>query len=252
VPFSIVQLTDPHLGATWSRDATAALASAVDQVLNVLPGGPQAVVVTGDVANTPVDSEYAQARAALDRLKAPVYVVAGNQDDRAQLRRHFEIPNTDGEQLAYAIDLGPMRLIALDTKRPDSDGGQIDAAQMAWLDSVLGESAATPTLIVMHHPPLFTGIPAMDRIGIPTEERAAMEEILGRHHQVQLVACGHVHRAVVGRLGAATVLALPSTDVQLVLDLEARELTFGAEPPCVAVHLLAGDRVVSHIQPVGR
>jgi 3',5'-cyclic AMP phosphodiesterase CpdA len=252
VPFSIVQLTDPHIGATWSDDPTAALAAAVDQVRSVLPGAPEAVVVTGDVANTPVDSEYARARGVLDRLRAPVYVVAGNHDDRDQLRRHFETPDTGGEQLVYAIDLGPMRLVALDTKRPDSDGGQLDAAQLAWLDDVLGESRATPTLIVMHHPPLVTGIAAMDRIGIPIDERSAMEEILGRHHQVQLVACGHVHRAVVGRLGAATVFALPSTDVQLVLDLEATELEFGAECPCVAVHLLAGDRVVSHIQPVDR
>jgi 3',5'-cyclic AMP phosphodiesterase CpdA len=250
VPFSIVQMTDPHIGAVWSEDAGAALGRAVDAVRNVLPGPPDAVIVTGDLANTPADAEYETARELLGRLGAPVYVVVGNHDDREKLRRHFEVPDAHAELLCYSIDLGPVRLIALDTKRPDSDAGQLATAQLAWLDSILDRSPARPTLIAMHHPPLLTGIPAVDRIGIPAEERAALEEILGRHQQVQLVACGHVHRAIVGRIGAATVLALPSTDVQLVLDLESSDMQFCAESPCFAVHLRAGDRIVSHIQPV--
>jgi hypothetical protein len=168
------------------------------------------------------------------------------------VRSHFEVPATDRELLTYALDLGPMRLIGLDTKRAGSDAGQIEPAQLAWLEGVLDQSPATITLIAMHHPPLHTGIPAIDAIGIPSEQRAALEEILGRHHHVQLLACGHVHRAIIGRLGAATALALPSTDVQLILDLEATDLQFCNEPPCFAVHLLIGDRFVSHIQPVVR
>lgn len=250
--FTIVQLTDTHIGAAWSDDATAALARAIDVIRELLPRAPDAVVVTGDIANTPVDSEYEQARAVLDRLEAPVYVVAGNHDDRDRLRGHFNVPDASGEQLDYAVGLGRMRLIALDTKRPDSDAGRLEPAQLAWLDDQLAEAQATPTLIIMHHPPLVAGIPWMDRIGIPADECAAMEAILGRHKQVQHVACGHVHRTVVGRLGAASVLAIPSTDVQLALDLEAEALRFVAEPPCFAVHLLVGDRLISHIQPVDR
>jgi 3',5'-cyclic-AMP phosphodiesterase len=250
MPFSIVQMTDPHIGANWSENSTAALARAVDAVRNLLREPPNAVIVTGDLANTPSDAEYETARELLGKLGAPLYVMAGNHDDREKLCRHFEVPDTDPQLLRYALDFGPLRLIALDTKRPDSDAGQIEKAQLAWLDRVLDQSPTIPTLIAMHHPPLLTGIPAMDRIGIPAEERDGLEEVLGRHQQVQLVACGHVHRALIGRIGAASVLALPSTDVQLVLDLQAGDLQFCAEPPCFAVHLLAGDRIVSHIQPV--
>jgi 3',5'-cyclic AMP phosphodiesterase CpdA len=252
VAFTIVQLTDTHLGAPWSDDGTAALAGAVDAARKLLPRSPDAVVVTGDVANTPVDSEYDQARALLDRLDAPVYVVAGNHDHRDKLRRHFKVPDIADGQLYYAVGLGRVRLIALDTKRPDSDAGRLEPAQLAWLDRQLAEAQATPTLIIMHHPPLVTGVPSMDRIGIAADECAAMEAILSRHQQVQLIACGHVHRTVVGRLGAASVLAIPSTDAQLALDLEAKALRFVAEPPCFAVHLLVGDRLISHIQPVNR
>jgi Icc protein len=82
VPFSIVQMTDPHIGASWSEDATAALARAVDAVQTVLPGAPDAVIVTGDLANTPAYGEYETACELLGRLGAPVYAVAGNHDDR--------------------------------------------------------------------------------------------------------------------------------------------------------------------------
>jgi 3',5'-cyclic-AMP phosphodiesterase len=250
VLFAIVQLTDPHIGAEWSDDAAGALSRAVAAVKRLLDGAPAAVVVSGDIANTPTDAEYGQARALLDRLDAPVYALAGNNDDRDGLRRHFEFPSTDGDRLNYAVGLGPVRLVALDTKCPGRDGGQLGSGQLTWLHHVLSEDAATPTLVAMHHLPLLTGIPAMDAIGIADGERAALGEILSRHPQVQVVAAGHVHRAIVGRLGGATVLAMPSTDIQLALDFQGDQLRFAREPPCFALHLLVGDRLVSHLQPI--
>jgi hypothetical protein len=119
-----------------------------------------------------------------------------------------------------------------------------------WLERVLGEDDVKPTMVAMHHLPLMTGIPAMDEIGIPIEDRDALADIVSRHPQVQIIAAGHVHRAVIGRLGGAAVVAIPSTDVQLALDLTAGELRFVREPPCFALHLFVGGRFVSHIQPV--
>jgi 3',5'-cyclic AMP phosphodiesterase CpdA len=248
--FTIAQLTDTHLGATWSNDPAAALRRAVAAVHTVLGGDPAAVVVSGDIANTGADGEYAQAREILDGFGAPVLVIPGNHDERDGLRRHFDVPDTAGDTLTYSVDLGPVRLVALDTKRSDSDAGRLGADQLGWLDGVLGEAPDVPTLIAMHHPPLLCGMPAMDAIGIPAPERAALDELLSRHRQVHVVACGHVHRAIVGRLGAAAVIALPSTDMQLRLDLESDDITLAAESPCVGLHLLVDGRIVSHVAPV--
>lgn len=252
MPFAIVQLTDPHIGAAWSDDPTAAFGNAIAAVDRLLGAAPDAVIVSGDIANSGADSEYEQARSLLERLGAPLYAVAGNHDDRDALRRHFDLPEsgTEGDQLYYAADLGPVRLIGLDTKRPDSDGGRLDPAQLTWLDRVLSEDETTPTLVAMHHLPLITGIPAMDAIGIPTDERVAIADIIARHRQVHMIVAGHVHRAIVGQLGGAPVLAIPSTDVQLALDLAPNDMRFAREPPCFALHLLVGGRLVSHIQPV--
>jgi 3',5'-cyclic AMP phosphodiesterase CpdA len=248
MPFTVVQLTDPHIGATWSPDPAGALLAAVDAVGATLTEAPDAVVVSGDLASTPSDGEYAQARKL---LAAPHYVLPGNHDDREGLRAHFDFPSgAAGAGLSYAVDLGPLRLIALDSKHPHTAGGQLDSPRLTWLDQTLGQDGATPTLLAMHHPPIVTGIPAMDAIGIVQEERAALAEILARHPQVQLIAAGHVHRAIIGALGGTRVLAIPSTDVQLALDFEDGELRFVPEPPCFAAHVLVEGQIVSHLQPV--
>jgi 3',5'-cyclic-AMP phosphodiesterase len=250
VPFTVVQLTDPHLGATWSQDPAGALAAAIGAVERVLPAAPDAVIVTGDLANTPSEAEYEQARVQLARLSAPVYALPGNHDDRAMLRGHFDLPPTAAPTLSYVADLGSMRLVALDSQRPGEGGGQIDLARLEWLDRELGEDPSTPTLLAMHHPPLVTGLPGMDAIGIPEPDRLALAEIVTRHRQVQLIAAGHVHRTLVGQLGATPVVAVASTDAQLALDFVDEELRFLDEPPCFAVHVLVDGRLVTHIQPV--
>lgn len=90
----------------------------------------------------------------------------------------------------------------------------------------------------------------MDAIGIPEPDRLALAEVVAGHRQVQLIAAGHVHRTLVGRLNGTPVVAVASTDVQLSLDFVDEELRFIAGPPCFAVHVLVEGRLVTHIQPV--
>jgi 3',5'-cyclic AMP phosphodiesterase CpdA len=248
--FLIAHLTDPHIGAPWSSDPEGALARALDAIPSVLGRPPDALLVTGDVANTPLEAEYATARALLERAGAPLYVIPGNHDDRDAVRRAFgSPPRADDASFSYAVALGPIRLVALDTTRDGEASGQLDAGRLAWLARTLSEDSRTPTLLAMHHPPILTGVPAMDELGFPDAERDALAELLARHPQVQTIACGHVHRTVVGAIAGVPVLAIPSSDVQLALDFQAPELRFVPEPPCFAVHTLAGGRLVSHIQP---
>jgi 3',5'-cyclic AMP phosphodiesterase CpdA len=238
------------VGAEWGGDPVGGLEDAVAAVGAVLGAAPDAVIVSGDVASNAADDEYAQARSVLDRLSAPVYVVPGNHDDRDALRRHFPSPPGDVETVSFAVSVGPARLVALDSTDPGQDGGRLDGHRLAWLEDTLEQARAVATLLVMHHPPLSTGVLAFDRFGIPVADRLALGKILARHPQVQMIAAGHVHRLVAGAIGSVPVLAIPSTDVQLGFDLTAPKLRFVREPPCFAVHTVADGRIVSHVQPV--
>jgi Icc protein len=250
MPFAIAQLTDLHVGAPWGDESESALAAAVAAVARVLGRPADAVIITGDIANTPTDAEYERARTLLDELAAPLYVLPGNHDDRAGLRRHFELRATEPAHLSYVSRLGPVRLVALDTVRPGEPGGQLDPPRLAWLEQALAADRATPTLLAMHHPPLDIGQSGVDAIGIAQTERDALGAILARHPQVHRIIGGHVHHAVVGDLNGTPVLAVPSTDVQLVLDLETDTTRFEPATPSFAIHLLVSDRIVSHLQTI--
>jgi 3',5'-cyclic AMP phosphodiesterase CpdA len=247
----LVQLSDPHLGAEWGgRDPAAALAAAVESVRQ-LRDAPDAVVVSGDLAEHGADAEYELVRALLEPLGASVHVLAGNHDDRAALRRAFDLPGEGDEPVQYATDVGQLRLVALDTTLPGGDGGALEAGRLAWLDAALSAAPDRPTLVAMHHPPIATGLPAFDAIGLPEADRRGLAGVVRRHPHVCGLVAGHVHRTIVGELGGRAVLVAPSTYAQAGLDLGSARIEFGDDPPGLAVHVLAGGGLVSHVQPIG-
>jgi Icc protein len=249
-PFLLVQLSDPHIGASWGDGDPLERFAAAIAAVRAFEQSPDTVLVSGDLAEHAADAEYEQVRALLERIDAPAYVLPGNHDDRDALHRHFGVPGAGGRPVQYAADLGPLRLVVLDSTLPGEDRGELDRERLGWLDTTLATAPRTPTVVAMHHPPLAVGIPAWDAIGLAVSDRQALGELLGRHPQVQRVVAGHVHRAIAAALGGCVVLSAPSTYIQGLLDFNATELELSADPPGFAVHALVDGRLVSHIQPV--
>lgn len=245
-PAFVVQLSDPHVGA--GADSRRSLEAAVAAV-NRFPGQPLAVLVSGDIAPDGGE-DYAFARETLDRLDAPFHVLPGNHDDRAEMRRAFGLPGSGAEPIQYALDLGPLRILVLDTHRPGSDAGELDPPRLAWLEAELARAPAQPTLIALHHPPLQLGIEAWDEIGLAVAEREELGRIVADHPQVRGLIAGHLHHATFGQLAGRPVLAAPSSYVQVKLDLGMTDLEIASEPPGFAVHTLAAGQLVSYIQPI--
>jgi 3',5'-cyclic AMP phosphodiesterase CpdA len=228
-----------------------ALAAAVASVRALRPA-PDAVLVTGDVSENAADAEYAQAHELLASLDAPLYVLPGNHDDGAGLRRHFPMPGADGEPVHYAADLGELRLVVVDSTRPGENPGALDAERLAWLDAELAAEPGAPTVLAMHHPPIVTGIPPLDEIGLPAADRVALGEVLERHPQVLRIVAGHMHRSIAGALAGCPVLAAPSTYMQARLDLSSEDLQTVPDPIGFVLHVLRDGEVVSHVQTVER
>jgi 3',5'-cyclic AMP phosphodiesterase CpdA len=249
-PFLLVQLSDPHIGATWGEgDPVAGLTAAVEAVRR-LPDDPDVVLMSGDLADTASDGEYAIVREQLARLGAPVFVLPGNHDDRDALRRNFDLPGETGTPVQYAVDVGPLRLVALDTTRPGEDWGELDEERLTWLDAALAEAPDRMTLVALHHPPISTGIAVWDQFGLRAADRSALGRVLERHPQVRRIAAGHVHRTITGELAGRAVLTVPSTYVQGRLDFNSPEIVCVPEPPGFAVHAVLDGELASHVQPV--
>jgi 3',5'-cyclic-AMP phosphodiesterase len=240
------------VGANWDGcDPVSALAAAVEAVQALRPR-PDAVLVSGDLAEHAEDGEYDQVRELLAPIDAPIHVLAGNHDDRAALRRHFDVPGVNGEPVQYAAELGPLRLVVLDTTRPGEDPGALDEERLSWLDAELESAPEAPTVLAMHHPPLITGIPVLDAIGLPARDCRALAAVVDRHPQVRRLVAGHMHRAITAVLAGRAVLAVPSTYMQARLDFLAERLETVPEPAGFAVHVLLDGEVISHLQQVNQ
>ena len=249
-PLVLVQFSDPHIGADWGgADPAARLEAAVEQVA-VMGLDPDAVLVSGDLSENGVPAEYETVRSLVSRLEAPVYPLPGNHDQREPLRVVFGLDGSRSEPIQYAAVVGDLRLIVLDTIVPGEESGAFDAGRLAWLEGALAAEPEAPTLIAMHHPPIRTGIPAFDEIGLPDADRRAFAELVAGHGQVRRIVAGHIHRAIAGEVGGRSVLVAPSTYVQTALELEPGEIRDTAEEPGFVVHLLIDGELTSHVQPL--
>jgi 3',5'-cyclic-AMP phosphodiesterase len=225
------------------------LAAAVESLRAIRPR-PDAVLLTGDIADHATNEEYEQVRELLAPLQAPLYVLPGNHDDRRALHRHFGVPGRDGEPIRYSGDFGPLRLVVLDTTLPGRDSGALEGDQLDWLDAELAVAPEQPTLIAMHHPPIVIGVPAWDEIGLLVSDRRALGDVITRHRQVRRVVCGHFHSTITGELAGRGVLVVPSTYVQTRLDFDAKEVELTSEHAGFAIHAVVDGELISHVQTV--
>lgn len=249
----VAQITDFHVGAAESLierafDTSGHLSRAIDHLLGLDPR-PDVVVGTGDLVDAGSAGEYARLAAILGRLPMPCYLIPGNHDDRDNLRRAFAdrgyLPATGF--LCYAVDLGPLRLLALDTNIPGQPGGRLCRERLAWLDAELAAAPDRPAIVIMHHPPFETGMACMD--GMSLDGSGALADVVSRHPQVERILCGHLHRPIVRRFAGTVASTCPSTAHQVELDLRpAGRLAIVAEPPACQLHLwdAAAGGLVSH------
>lgn len=252
----LAHLSDPHVVEAGRRfagavDTAAFLAAAVAHVDRL---APDAVLVTGDLVDSGRPAQYDHLRRLLDGLAPPVYLVPGNHDDRDALRDAFpdHVELHGRPWCDYVVDVGPVRLVCLDTLRAGQAGGRLDAEQLAWLDATLGGEPDQPTLVALHHPPFATGIDHMDDMALDPHDAAALAAVVERHRHVERVLCGHVHRLVTRRWAGTIAMTVPGTAHAVALDLGGGPAAWTLEPPMVALHTWRpAEGVVTHLQAVG-
>jgi 3',5'-cyclic AMP phosphodiesterase CpdA len=248
----LAQLSDLHVthpGRLVSGvvDTTAYLDRALARLAALTPQ-PDALVITGDLVDLGTAEEYVVLRDRLAPLAMPVHLLLGNHDHRDAFRAVFGGP--DGF-VQYAVDVGPVRLIALDTLDPSHPrgGGRLCDDRLGWLADQLVQTRG-PVIVAMHHPPFATGIAFMDSALVDADGSAKLAAVLARHPNVERVICGHVHRSVTARFAGTVAAVAPSCAHQVPLALGPDAPPgFVLEPPAFALHLWNGT-LVSHLVPI--
>ena len=254
---SIVQLTDLHVRppgiAAYRVAETNMLTERALRAVAAIRPAPDAVIITGDLTDCGLASEYALLRTMLaQHLRIPVHVVPGNHDRREALLAGLPSVRHNGGFVQYAVEDLPLRLVMLDTVVPGAGHGALCERRLAWLNSTLAQRPDQPTLIGMHHPPFECGIAHMDAIAL--RDPAAFVAMVRRHTQVQRIVCGHHHRPVTAMLGSAVASICPSVAHQVEFDLSPdAPSAFVMEPAAYQIHRWRPDTgVVSHTAYVER
>ena len=239
----IAHISDLHISATGKTFGVAPMAENLAKVVAHINGlNPDLVLVTGDIANNAERAETGRAADILAKLDAPFFLTPGNHDDRNILKTAFSqavIPTTESKHLSYAVDVGHMRIISLDSSDPDAPNGRICPARAAWLDAQLLLSSK-PTLIFMHHPPMKCAVEETDRPAL--EGADLMGDVVERHPQIQRILCGHIHLMVQATWRGCHVCSAPSMGMRL--NWTPNQLTtsrFLLSPPAYLWHMLNED-----------
>ena len=253
----LAQISDFHIGVAGSSidvdyRTSEYLERAVEH-LNRLAPSPDAILCSGDLVDEGSPEEYVRLAALLGALKAPYYIAPGNHDHRENLRAAFAdrgyLP-AEG-YLHYVVDVGPLRLIALDTNVPGAPGGLLCRERLAWLDARLAEEPTRPTLVMQHHPPFRSGMQYMDTMGLEGIDELAA--VIQKHPQVERIVCGHLHRPMMRRVGGTLAMTCPSTAHQVELDLRRPGgLALVGEPPACLLHAWSEELgLVTHTSYLG-
>ena len=255
----IAQISDLHVKAdghlAYGVVDTVGMLERCVRDLMALDPLPDLVLATGDLVEGGRADEYALLKSLLSPLPMPLYLLAGNHDDRRALREAFDGPGFEylrqaPEFVQYTVDLGELRLVALDTVVPGEGYGTLCDARLDWVEARLEEDRR-PTIVAMHHPPFTTGIAHMDRLGLDGGGNQ-LEAILARQPHVERVVCGHLHRPIETRFGRTFASTCPSPAHQIALDLrEDGPEGFVMEPPGYQLHFWHGQRLVTHTRVIG-
>jgi Icc protein len=155
---------------------------------------PDALVFTGDLTDTGDPRAYASLRDVVEpfaeQVGAPVIWLMGNHDRRSALRTELLGEPPEETPLYRSYRLGGLRVITLDTSVPGHHHGELDDAQLEWLEAELSRPAPQGSILALHHPP----IPMVQDLAVLTELRRQdrlAEIVTGK--DIRLILAGHVH-----------------------------------------------------------
>lgn len=209
----IAHISDTHL-TLEPPDSVQRLKDFVATVddINTLDPAPDVIIHSGDIVHNGRADEYAQAAAILGRARAPVCIMAGNKDERGNLRAAFSecayLENGSGF-IDYAVEDFPVRLVMLDTLNPQSNKGAFCADRLRRLAELLEADRVKPIAVFTHHPPCEVRV-GPDPVHFDSlDEMSALAGALQNCGRVAGVFCGHVHRSTCGHAGPVPVSIAP-------------------------------------------
>nr|WP_100344066.1 phosphodiesterase [Compostimonas suwonensis] len=252
----LVHLSDTHfLGgnrALYGRVDTDRTVERAFEQLERSGIRPEAVVITGDIADLGEADAYARVRGiiepAVERLGAQLVWVMGNHDERNRFREQLLGEPASLDPVDRVYRLGGLRLIVLDTTVPGYHHGELAREQLDWLSAELSAPAPHGTLLALHHPPVPTPLAVMTILELQRQHELA-EVVSGS--DVRAILGGHLHYSTTSTFAGIPVSVAAATCYTMDLSAPVRELSGVDGAQSINLVHVYGDRTVHSTVPIG-
>ena len=213
-----LHLSDLHLvedETTSSRafNAKYILKNTVDKILGKKEdfGNLDGIIITGDISDDGSTASYSDAYYILKELHLPLLAIPGNHDLRQPMMNYFakDIDIKSSGFFDWVYETSDTLIIGLDTLVEGQNHGMLRPESLNLLFESLNQPTEKNIILAIHHPPINTGIPFMDEIGLKNSD--ALSDCLDAANQPIRILCGHVHGIYQGTLGIHSVVTAPST-----------------------------------------
>jgi len=207
----VVQITDLHIlpeaGATLvGVDTAQSLSKVLDDIGQLSPPA-DLIIASGDLTDDGSPAAYRRLRDLFKPADRPIYVLAGNHDETANMNEYLVAGNIFHQKQQM---IGGWQILYLNSKVEGHSHGQIADEELRWLRSTLGANNS-PTLLVMHHTPLrLCASPSCQM-----ENDEALLSLLVDYDSVKALIAGHTHNHVEEHHAQCLVMTTPSTMIQV-------------------------------------
>ena len=196
--YVIAQFSDIHCGdARFDKDLMAGTLSEINKL------GPDLTIVPGDLTADGYHEQFDEARGYLEQVDCEnVVVVAGNHDCRNVGFLHFEaiFGSRRGKTVELDFNVGrrddagdgiqqKIKILALDSNKPDLNDGEIGRDHYSWIDNEFPDPADFKIFVLHHH---LVSIPGTGRERNVVWDSGDVLEHL-RAVDMDIVLCGHRH-----------------------------------------------------------
>lgn len=212
------------------------------------------VLVPGDLTKDGEPWNFDRFDDLIAPLTAPVVAVPGNHDVPKAFDDHDALSLGAFEDrygdLPFVTRVGGVTIVGLNTASlpdgalSDTWGGAVSAAQLSWLDEVLGNVDTDATVAALHH-----SLSTPEAVELPAEvairNRDEVLDVLDRHG-VDLVISGHQHVPGATAVGGVSEVVAPSVcsfpHAILTVDVDQRGTRIWIRPVATAAERVEGHR----------
>ena len=189
----LVQITDSHIFAEPdgcllglnTRDSFEAVCERVSRE----EWKPDALLATGDLSQDASPESYQYLAEYFKSMDTPTFWLPGNHDNAETMELYLSNSKVFS---ANQLLLGNWQVIMLDSAVKGKVYGQLDQAQLEFLETSLNRYPEKNALVCLHHQPLEVGSTWLDQIGLKNSED--FKKLLTNYPQVKGVVLGHVHQ----------------------------------------------------------